>query len=168
MNELDHISHAAVHDQLVEPAATDHFSPCGGTFEQGSSKISKGHASHSSVLFSFVADPKRWISHYPLPFICIISKSEVTWPVTGSWLKLIHAQNIRMSGFHRSNNLKLREMHTSSSLCQSSRPLIRFSLKLLLGICHTICLTYFAHVTASWYVFRSDQIIIYTTTTTWI
>ena len=34
-------------------------------------------------------------------------------------------------------------MHTSSSLCQSFRPLIRFSLKLLLKICHTICLTYF-------------------------
>jgi len=98
------------------------------------------------------------------------NKSEVTWPVTGSWLKLIHAQNIRMSGFHSSNNLKLCEMHTSSSLCQSFRPLIRFSLKFLLGICHTICLNifYFAHITASWYVFRWDQIVTYTTTTTWI
>jgi hypothetical protein len=104
--------------------------------------LGKGHASHGSVLFSPATDPKRWISHYPLAFICIISKSEVTWPVTGSWLKLIHAQNIRMSSFRSSSNFKLREMHTSSSLRQSFIPLIRFSLQLLLGICHTICLTY--------------------------
>ena len=37
MNEADHISRAAVHDQLVAAAAMDHFSPCGQTFEQGSS-----------------------------------------------------------------------------------------------------------------------------------
>jgi len=37
MHELDHISHAAVHDQLVAAAAMDNFATCGRTFEKGSS-----------------------------------------------------------------------------------------------------------------------------------
>ena len=31
--------------------------------------------SHGPALFSPAADPKRWLSHYPLPFTQIISKS---------------------------------------------------------------------------------------------
>jgi len=36
MNGLGHISHAAVHDQLVAAAAMDRFATCGRTFEKGS------------------------------------------------------------------------------------------------------------------------------------
>jgi hypothetical protein len=84
--------------------------------------------SHGPALFSPAADPKRWLSHYPLPFIQIISKSEVTWPVRGSWNKLLHAQKNRISGFRSNNDLELYEMRIYVSVPQSTRILMSLTL----------------------------------------